>query len=101
MRFDRLMWLFAGLFLLIGLPLFFVEDVAWVRPLISLCVLSLGCFGLSMAADGMAKGTIRLQFSHIRRAAQPAAFWSAIALVAVAGVGSVITAAWAYFFKVW
>ena len=41
MTFHRLMWIFAGLFLLFGFPLLMIEDKAWLRILVSLCCLSL------------------------------------------------------------
>lgn len=99
MSFNRLMWIFAGLFLLFGLPLFLVDDKDWVRPLISLSCLSLGGFALAMAADGLVQGQIKFQFSLIKRQQQPYLYWASITLVFVAGVSVVITAIWAAFFK--
>lgn len=101
MTFHRLMWIFAGLFLLFGFPLLMIEDKAWLRILVSLCCLSLGGFALSMAADGLIKGQIKFQFSLIERQRQPFFYWAALALVLAAGFGTVITAIWAAFFKTW
>lgn len=101
MRLDLLMWMFGALFLLFGLPLFFVEDIFWARLCTSLSVLSLGCFAFAMVGDALAKGTIRIQFSQIVRNAQPIAFWTSITLVTAAGVGALATGIWAYFVKIW
>jgi len=101
MNLNRLMWIFGALFVLFGLPLFFVEDRSWVRIWIGLSTLSLGCFALAMAGDGVVKGEIKLQFSLIRRATQPRTFWATVALVCGAGVAVVATAFWAMFFKTW
>jgi hypothetical protein len=101
MRLDRLMWLCAALFILFGLPLVFVEDSGWQRVCVGLSALSLGCFALAMAGDGLVKGEIRVQFSQIKRTAQPHFFWTAIALVSSTGVVVIITAFWAMFFKTW
>ena len=99
MPLDRLMWLFAALFILFGLALGFVEDRGWQNVCGGMSVLSLGCFGMAMAGDGLVKGEIRLQFSLIKRAAQPRLYWTAIALVFTTGVGVIITAVWAIFLK--
>lgn len=101
MRLSRLTWLCGALFILFGLPMVFAEDQGWQKAWASLSTLSLGCFGLAMVADGLVKGEIRLQFSLIRRATQPRTFWATIVLVAAAGVGTIITAIWATFFKIW
>jgi hypothetical protein len=101
MTFNRLMWIFAGLFLLFGLPLLLVEDKSWVRVLISLSCFSLGGFALAMAADGLVRGKIKFQFSLIKRQQQPLTYWAAIGLVFAAGIGVIITAIWAAFFKTW
>lgn len=101
MAFNRLMWLCAGLFLLSGIPLFWIEDPNWARISASLALLFLGLFALAMAADGVAQGQIRFQFSIVRRAQRPRLFWATVGLVIVAGIGVLVTAAWAMFFKVW
>ncbi len=95
------MWAFGALFLLFGIPLFFVEDTAWVRRFTSLSVLSLGCFAFAMAGNGLFKGMIRIQFSQIYRATQPVWFWAAICLVSAAGTAAIATSVWAYLFKPW
>jgi hypothetical protein len=99
MKFDRMMWLCGALFVLFGLPLAVLEDTAWRTICGGLSVLSLGLFALSMAADGLTKGTIRIQFSVIDRTAQPRSFWAAIAVVSAAGAGVIIAGIWVLFFK--
>lgn len=93
------MWLCGALFILFGLPAAFVEDGGWRHVLLGLSALSLGCFALAMAGDGLVKGQIRLQFSLIERAARPRLFWAAIALVCVTGAAVAATAVWALLFK--
>lgn len=101
MSLDRLMWVFGVLFILFGLSLGFIQDRGWQKLCGGISVLSLGCFALAMAGDGLVKGEIRLQFSLIKRAAQPRLFWAAITLVFTAGVGVLVTAGWAIFYKTW
>ena len=50
-------------------------------------------------ADGLTKGTIRIQFSVIDRATQPRSFWAAIVVVLAAGAGVIIAGIWVLFFK--
>ncbi len=101
MRLDRLMWLCAALVILFLLPLVFVKESGWLRVCVGLSVLSLGCFGLAMAGDGIVKGEITLQFSQIKRTAQPRLFWTIIVLIFTAGGCVIVTAFWAMFFKTW
>ncbi len=51
--------------------------------------LSLGPFALSMAADGLFRGQIRIHFSIIRLSSQPRLFFSAIALVLLIKIAEV------------
>lgn len=101
MYFDRLMWLCAALFVLFGLPLAFIEDIAWQHVSGGLSILSLSLFALAMVGNGLVKGKIRLQFSWINRTTQPRTFWASIALVFSTGMGVMIAAIWVLFFKTW
>ena len=101
MRFDRLMWLFAALFLIFGAALLAAEETGWQRWLTGLSTFSLGCFAFAMAADGVAQSRIRLQTSVIHRNSRPKLFWAAVGLVAAAGAGTIVTSLWAFFFKTW
>ncbi len=94
-----LTWVFAGLFVACGLPLAFVEDPAWRDAWGGASLIGLGGFALSMARDAVKSGEIRLNFSRIRRADSPRLFWAAIALVVAAGLGVLVSAAWALFIK--
>ena len=96
---KRLIWVFGAGFILFGLPLIMVEDAAARDIWGSLSTFSLGGFAFAMAYDAAATGTIRMQFSTINRAAQPRAFWAAVGLVTLAGLGVVIAAGWLLFFK--
>jgi hypothetical protein len=98
---SRLVWVFAALFLLCGLPLLVVEQVSWVRPLASLCMAFLGAFSLALAADAIRTGQLRVQGSVILYSRQPRLFWAALAVIALAGIGVLIGAVWAAFFKAW
>jgi hypothetical protein len=101
MRFDRLMWGAAALFLIFGLLLLAAEDRGNQRWLVALTTFWLGCFALAMAADGVAQSRIRLQTSVIHRNSRPRLFWAAVGLVAAAGAGTIVTSFWAFFFKTW
>ncbi|MFA3920201.1 hypothetical protein [Ruegeria hyattellae] len=99
MIFTYLMWLFAALFVVTGLPLALTEDEQWQRLWGGSSALSLGLFAILMAADGLVRGQIRINTSIVRRSSQPRLFFSVIALVLVAGIGVIIAAIWAIFFK--
>jgi len=101
MAVKRLIWVFAALFVIFGLPLAVVEDQGLRRLCGSLSLVGLGGFALCLAGDGLASGAIRWQFSLIERAKQPVAFWAAVAIVTLAGLGVLVAAAWAAFFKAW
>ena len=101
MHLDRLMWLFGVLFVLFGLPLAFVEDIAWQHLCGGLSILFLSLFALAMVCNGLARGKIRLQFSWIYRTNQPRTFWASIALVFATGMVVMIAAIWVLFFKAW
>jgi hypothetical protein len=75
------------------------KDPGWVRFWAGLSILSLGGFALSMVRDALKAGQIRLQYSTIQRTNQPRLFWSAIILVAAAGVAVLTTGTWFFFFK--
>ena len=101
MRLDRIMWLFGALFLMFGLPLFFIEDEGWRKYFLGLSALFLGCFGLAMAGDGVLRGKIKLQLTLLTRRDQPITFWLAVTVISAAGVATIATGIWAMFFKVW
>jgi hypothetical protein len=52
-----------------------------------------------MVRDAVKSGEIRLNFSRIRRADSPRLFWATLALIAAAGIGVLVAAAWALAFK--
>ena len=101
MYLTRMMYLCGALVVLFGLPLAVIEDTVWKHVCGGVSTLSLSLFAFFMAGDGVVKGKIRLQFSWIYRATQPRAFWASIALVLCAGMGVMIAAIWALFFKTW
>ena len=101
MYLNHLMWVFGGLFVLFGLSLMFIEPQGGQRIWVSLSVLFLGCFALSMAGDGLVKGEIKLQTSLIKRLTHPGVYWATIILIFFAGVVVIIAAFWAMFFKTW
>jgi hypothetical protein len=96
---GRLIWIFGALFIVFGLPLAIIDGIAARNVLGGLSTLSLGGFAFALAYNATATGTIRLQYSTISRSAQPRAFWAAVSLVAVAGLGVVTSAIWLLFFK--
>jgi hypothetical protein len=93
------MWLCGGLFILFGLPLVILEDKRKGLLFAGLSSLALGSFGLAMAGDGVVKGEVKLHSSVIRRSNQPFLFWVVTALIAAAGVGTIVTAVLVFFFK--
>lgn len=99
MALNHLMWIFGGLFVFFGLLLGVSGSEAAKTLWGGLSVTCLGGFALAMAADGIVRGQIRFQFSIIRRAATPRLFWATVCLVAAAGIGVLIAAVWAVFFK--
>ena len=94
-----LTWTFAVLFLLFGLPLFFLEDPEWARRSAGMSTLWLGCFALAWARHAVATGQIKIQFSWIRRASQPLTFMATVLMLVIAGAGTIAAAIWALFFK--
>ncbi len=95
------MWLFATLFVVTGLPLAWTEDEQWQRLWGDPVRCHLPFFAISIAADGLLRGQIRIHFSIIHCSSQPRLCFSAIALVFAAGTGAIIAAIWAVFFKDW
>ena len=96
---KRLIWTFAALFVLFGLPLYFVQDVVWRHIWGGSSTLCLGGFALALAFSAVTTGELRFQFTLIRRADQPRTFWSAVALVAVTGLVVIITGVWRIWLK--
>lgn len=85
MRSQKLIWIFAGAFVLFGVTLFFVEDEAARDFWGGLSILCLGGFALALAYDALATGRITIQFSKISRRTQPRMFWAAVGLVVATG----------------
>lgn len=96
---ERLMWIFAGLFVVFGLLLGLSEDPASRNIWGGLSAGFLGGFALAMAADGIQQGRIRFGFDVIHRAARPRLFALAIAVVVCAGVVTLAAAVWVSLFK--
>ena len=94
-----LTWVFAALFVACGLPLFFVEEVTWRNIWGGLSLLGLGGFALSMTRDAIKSGEVRFNHTLIKRADSPRLFWATLALIAAAGLGVLVAAVWALFFK--
>lgn len=86
-------WIFAGLFLLLGLPLAIDGDGEWNRYWAGASAFCLGCWALSMVRDALKTGAIRFH-SVVRYADHPRLFLAAGALVAAAGVGVIAASAW-------
>lgn len=99
MRASWMTWVFAALFLLLGLPLAVISDPLWQRIFGGLCTVSLGCFAVSMSADAMRQGSLRLQHSVISRAARPRLFAATTAGIALCGLFVIGIGIWALFLK--
>lgn len=95
--------MFAGLFLLFGVPLLFLDkesaDQAIGMPLAGLAVLSLSGFAFSLAWHAWTTGQAKVQHFNYTRATQPYRFGATLVLILVAGTGTLITAFWVLFFK--
>jgi hypothetical protein len=96
---SYLTWIFAGLFVACGLPLFWADDAGWRNLWGGLSLIGLGGFALSMVRDAVKSGQVRLNLTVIRRARSPRLFWATLALIAAAGLIVLVGAAWALFLK--
>lgn len=92
-------WVFVGLFLLFGVLMLMTESAFWRHFLAGLSVLSLGGFAVAMVKDALTTGQIRIQYSVIHYATQPRLFWTAIILVAAAGMIVLVGGVWILCFE--
>lgn len=99
MPFSYFTWLFAGLFVLLGLPLLATETPAWGQFWAGLSTLSLGGFAVSMAADALKADEVRLQHTTVRRADKPRLFWANILMFLATGMVVLGTGVWLLLFK--
>lgn len=99
MTLERLMWIFAAMFVIFGLLLGLSGETATRNLWGGLSAGSLGGFALMLAADGVHQGRIRFGFDVVHRAAQPRLFAAAIVVVVAAGLGTMAAAVWISFFK--
>jgi hypothetical protein len=91
-RFSTLQWAFVALFLIAGLPLFFVSDPGTGRFLARLAVLFLGGFAVAMGLNARQTGILKLQHTTIRRAARPRLFAAVTGGIALLGLILVVMA---------
>ena len=100
---ERLKWIFAILFLLCGVPLFFLDkenpNPVAAHILAGMASLSLGGFALCLVWNALETGEIKLQHFHYSRRSQPRRFTATVALILIAGCSTLITAFWFLFFK--
>ena len=93
-------WIFAILFLLCGVPLFFLDkhnsDPTAAAGIASLF---LSGFTLCLAWSALETDEIKLQHFKYSRRSQPRRFMATIALILVAGCGTLVTSFWFLFFK--
>ncbi len=94
MIYDRLMYLFAGIFGLLGVPLVMLRDQGLAMMLGGFAMGSLGCLALTLGWAALARGEMGLQFTIIHRARRPRLFRAAVVLVFAAGAGVLVGAAW-------
>lgn len=99
MTLYRLMGVSGALFVVFGLLLAVTDSPAAKNTWGGLSIASLGTFAFAMAADGISKGKIRLQFNVIEQAKQPRLFWAVVTLIVSAGIVVVVSAIWVLFFK--
>ena len=92
LRFSTLQWAFVALFLIAGLPLFFVSDPGTGRFLARLAVLFLGGFAVAMGLDARQTGLLKLQHTTIRRSARPWLFAALTGGIALCGLGLMVMA---------
>jgi len=91
-KFSTLQWTFVALFLVAGLPLFFVSDPDTGRALARLAVFFLGGFAVAMSLDARQTGVLQLQHTTIRRAARPRLFAAMTGGIALCGLGLIVMA---------
>jgi hypothetical protein len=96
---NRIMWIFAALFVVFGLLLAIADDASARNLFGGLSIASLGIFAFAMAFDGIAKGQIRIQFDVIKRDNRPRLFRAAVVTVCAAGAAALWTAVWFLFLK--
>lgn len=100
---ERLKWIFAGLFLLCGVPLLFLDqenpDPTAAHALAGSAVLFLGGFALCLAWNAWETGVINIQHFNFSRAGQPRRFTATVAVILLAGCSTITTAFWFFFFK--
>lgn len=98
-----LQWIFAALFLLCGIPLLFLDrdnpDPAAAQLLAGTAALFLGGFGVCLAWSAWEVGAIKLQHVNYTRAGEPRRFMATVAMIFLAGCGTLASAVWFFFFK--
>lgn len=97
------MWTFGALFVLLGLPLLFLDrdnpDKTIAMPLAGLATLSLSGFAFCLVWHSWLNGTIDIQHFTYSRAHQPLRYMATLLLILMAGFGTLISAVWFLFFK--
>jgi hypothetical protein len=100
---ERLLWAFAILFLLCGVPLLFLDreapDPVFGNTLAGMAALFLGGFEVCLAWNALDTGEIKLQHFRCSRAAQPRCFAAAVVVILAAGLATLFTAVWFFFLK--
>jgi hypothetical protein len=100
---ERMKWIFAILFLLCGVSSFFLDkhnsDPATAHILAGIASLFLSGFTLCLAWSALETDEIKLQHFQYRRRSQPRRFMATIALILIAGCGTLVTSFWFLFFK--
>lgn len=99
MALNRMIWIFAGLFVAFGLMLGASEDPASRNLWGGLSAGCLGGFALALAGDGLSKGRIRFGFDEIDRTTHPRLFFAAVTVVVAAGLSTLAAAITIVFFK--
>lgn len=90
---NRLLWIFAALFLLCGLPLLFLDSEnpdSASKAVAGMAALSLGGFALSLAWNACESGGLQMLHFGYQRATQPRRFFATVAVLILAGCATVV-----------
>ena len=88
---ERLPWLFVALVLLLGLPLFLVEDRELARRWAGLIAVCLAGFAFSITFSAWVTGEIKLKEFHYYRTRQPRRFYATLALLLLVGGATLVS----------
>lgn len=88
---EFLHWIFAGLFVVIGVMMLVLGKDENSRQWAGTAALCLGGFSLSLMWNAWVTGVINLRDFHYRRASEPKRFYATLLMLLVTGIVVVVT----------